>query len=43
MLDKDEFLSKYKLTKAFESSGLEWDTLQRIYDNYNLIESDLKK
>ena len=34
MLDKDKFIKKYQLTDCFSRSGLIWENLQKIYDDY---------
>ena len=42
-LDQDEFLDKYCVSQAFERSGISWDTLMKIYDDYNDIRHELQK
>lgn len=34
MLDRKEFFKIYKVEKEFENSGLNWGTLESIYDDY---------
>lgn len=34
MLDQEAFFKKYKVEKEFRDSGLEWRTLEAIYDDY---------
>lgn len=34
MLDKEYFFKHYKVRDYFENSGLQWEVLQEIYDNY---------
>lgn len=34
MLDQEKFFNTYKVKEAFEDSGLSWDTLEKIYDDY---------
>lgn len=34
ILDRENFLNKYRLEKYFSLSGLQWDTLQQIYKQY---------
>lgn len=34
MLDQEKFFNTYKVQEAFEDSGLSWDTLEKIYDDY---------
>lgn len=34
MLNKEEFIKEFKLENAFEKSGLKWETLEAIYDDY---------
>ena len=33
-LEKQDFFEKYKVEKYFEISGLKWETLKAIYDDY---------
>lgn len=35
MLDRERFLEKYHLEKAFEKSNLDWNILDEIYENYS--------
>lgn len=42
-LDQDKFLDKYCARQAFERSGISWDTLVKIYDDYNEIRNELQK
>ena len=34
MLDQEKFFNTYKVQEAFEDSGLSWDTLEKIYEDY---------
>lgn len=34
LLNKDDFLKKFKCSAAFDASNLSWDTLSMIYDDY---------
>lgn len=43
ILDKENFLNKYHLKKYFFLSGLQWDTLQQIYQNYYADLENIKK
>lgn len=43
MLDKKAFFEKYKIEKEFEQSGLSWDTLSDIYDDYEDRMEEVKK
>lgn len=38
-MGKDEFLGKYSLWKCFSDSRLEWNTLERIYQDYITLQS----
>lgn len=33
-LEKQDFFEKYKVEKYFEISGLKWETLKAIYNDY---------
>ena len=41
MRDKNEFFEKYKVKEEFDRSGLSWDVLEAIYDDYCLREKEL--
>lgn len=43
MLDKNNFFNKYSIKETFEKSGLQWETLEAIYDDYVSLEKDLKR
>lgn len=34
MLDQKQFLKEYNLEQSFERSGLMWETLQEVYEDY---------
>ena len=34
MLDKEEFFKEYKVEQEFLCSGLKWEVLEEIYDDY---------
>lgn len=42
-LDKVEFLEKYQLDKIFSVSGLCWEDLQKLYDDYKKSTSDIEE
>ena len=43
MLDRKKFFETYKVREAFDDSGLSWDTLAAIYDDYEERKLDLEK
>ncbi|WP_443770038.1 RelA/SpoT domain-containing protein [Anaerostipes sp.] len=43
MLDRKKFFETYKVQEAFDDSGLSWDTLATIYDDYEERKLDLEK
>ena len=43
MLDQEKFFNTYKVQEAFEDSGLSWDTLEKIYDDYKSRLPEMKK
>ena len=43
MLDQEKFFNTYKVQEAFEDSGLSWDTLERIYEDYTRRLPEMKK
>ena len=43
MLDQEKFFNTYKVREAFEDSGLSWDTLEKIYDDYKSRLPEMKK
>lgn len=43
MLDKENFLQRYRLTECFLVSGLCWDNLQSIYEDYITSLKDIEK
>lgn len=42
MLNQDTFFEKYKVKDLFEKSGLEWETLEKICDDYSDRYNDIK-
>lgn len=42
MLNQDTFFDKFKVKDLFEKSGLEWETLEKIYDDYSGRYDDIK-
>lgn len=40
MLDKEAFFNKYPVEGYFDKSGLDWDTLENIYDDYTSCENE---
>lgn len=42
LLNRDSFFDRYPIEESFKGSGLEWDTLQGIYDDYDGVKDDLK-
>ena len=43
MLDQEKFFNTYKVQEAFEDSGLSWDTLEKIYEDYTRRLPEMKK
>ena len=44
MLDKEQFFKEFSIDKEyFESTGLVWDELVKIYDNYVALVPQLEK
>lgn len=43
MLDQEKFFNTYKVREAFEDSGLSWDTLEKIYEDYTRRLPEMKK
>ena len=43
MLDKEDYLEKYNLKETFEKSGLDWDILEEIYEDYIKRKDELDK
>ena len=43
MLDQEKFFNTYKVQEAFEDSGLSWDTLEKIYEDYKSRLPEMKK
>lgn len=43
ILNKEQFLEKYHLKDCFVQSGLQWETLQQIYQDYLQSFIDIKK
>ena len=42
MLNQDTFFDKFKVKDLFEKSGLEWETLEKSYDDYSGRYDDIK-
>ena len=43
MLDRKQFFQEYKVEEEFRNSGLEWEVLERIYDDYCSREPEMEK
>lgn len=43
MLDKTSFFEEFKVEKEFRNSGLEWKTLEEIYDDYVIREKEFEQ
>ena len=43
VLDKDDYLEKYNLRETFEKSGLSWDVMEEIYEDYTAHKQELNK
>lgn len=43
MLDKEQFFKEYKVEEEFMNSGLSWEVLEEIYDDYCAREPELEK
>lgn len=41
MLKKEDFFKIFNIEQAFEQSGLSWDVLEEIYDNYKEIQKNI--
>ena len=42
LLNRDSFFDRYPIEESFKNSGLEWDTLQGIFDDYDGVKGDLR-
>lgn len=42
MLEKEEFLDRYKIKNEYNISGLNWEVLEEIYDDYNARLSEVE-
>lgn len=43
MLDKDDYLEKYNLNETFEKSGLDWNVLVEIHEDYTAHNQELNE
>ena len=43
MLDKNDYLEKYNLNETFEKSGLDWNVLVEIHEDYTAHNQELNE